>query len=180
MYANLLNFPITDAPFSLTRNCRNTAQIHELAYQNYEGPPIESPDLEGDSVHLVEGINLERQALSLQQRITDLLSKNEVKAQQIVVLIGDSYSKDQRYEIIRHLSLPRGLRWGIEAGIQLNSVLVDTVKRFKGLESEVVFIWGLPRADSNELTEVLYVGASRAISDLTFVGDKEELAVLTT
>ena len=180
LYSNSLNFPIIDAPFSLTRNCRNTSQIHEFAYRNYQGPKMESPALEGDSVHLVEGINLERQALSLQQKITDLLAKNEVKAQQIVVLIGDSYSKKQRYEIIRQLILPRGLQWGIEAGIQLDSILVDTVKRFKGLESEVVFIWGLPLTDLKELIEVLYVGASRAISDLTFVGDKDELATLRT
>ena len=178
LYSNSLNFPITEAPFSLTKNCRNTSQIHHFAYRNYEGPAIDAPTLEGQSIRLIEGSNLERQVLSLQQIITDLLSKNEVKAQQIVVLIGDSYVKEDRYELIRNLVLPRGLRWGIEAGIQFGSILVDTVKRFKGLESEVVFIWGLPSADATDLTEVLYVGASRAISDLTFVGFKDELARL--
>jgi hypothetical protein len=178
LYSNSMNFPITESPFSLTKNCRNTSQIHDFAYRNYQGPPIEAPTLEGQSIHLIEGSNLEKQALSLQQKITDLLSKNEVKAQQIVVLIGDSYTKEDRYELIRNLVLPRGLRWGIEAGIQFGSILVDTVKRFKGLESEVVFIWGLPSANATDLTEVLYVGASRAISDLTFVGFKDELARL--
>jgi hypothetical protein len=178
LYSNSLNFPITEAPFSLTKNCRNTSQIHDFAYRNYQGPPIDGPTLEGQSIHLIEGSNLQKQALSLQQKITDLLSKNEVKAQQIVVLIGDSYVKEVRYELIRNLVLPRGLRWGIEAGIQFGSILVDTVKRFKGLESEVVFIWGLPSANATDLTEVLYVGASRAISDLTFVGFKDELARL--
>jgi hypothetical protein len=176
LYSNSLNFPVEDSPFTLTKNCRNTAQIHKFAYQNYQGSAVEGPTLDGDNIHKIEGNNLEKQANSLQQKITELLAKGAVEPKQIVVLLGDSYSKEERYEVLSRLPLPKNVTWGIEKGIQPAAILVDTIQRFKGLESEVVFIWGLPEEGSKEFTEALYVGASRAISDLTFVGNRAELS----
>ena len=178
LYSNSLNFPITDSPFSLNKNCRNTLQIHDFAYRNYRGPSVVGPSLEGETIHSIAGIDLERQGRSIQQRVTDLIVRGDVKANQIVVLVGDSLVKDACYRVMKALPLPHGSKWNFEGGFQEGNVLVETVKRFKGLEAEVVFIWTLPLQGSGDYTEVLYVGASRACSDLTFVGTKDEIIQL--
>jgi hypothetical protein len=56
--------------------------------------------------------------------------------------------------------------------------LIETVKRFKGLEAEVVFLWTLPERESLEFAEVVYVGATRACADLTIVATSSQLAEL--
>ena len=43
VYKRVTSFPITDEPFLLTRNCRNTVHIHNAAYRYYQGEHTE-PD----------------------------------------------------------------------------------------------------------------------------------------
>ncbi|MCG8585709.1 MAG: AAA family ATPase, partial [Pirellulales bacterium] len=45
LYTRSSEIPIAAEPFLLTRNCRNTDQIHQLAYQFYSGPPTESSSI---------------------------------------------------------------------------------------------------------------------------------------
>jgi superfamily I DNA/RNA helicase len=52
-------------------------------------------------------------------------------------------------------------------------IRLETVKRFKGLEADVVFLWGIDSMPLGEQREVLYVGISRAKSRLTLVGTEE-------
>jgi superfamily I DNA and RNA helicase len=49
-------------------------------------------------------------------------------------------------------------------------VLIDTIQRFKGLESQIVILWGLDTIDLSRREELLYVGMSRAKSLLVVVG----------
>jgi len=178
LYSNKLNFPMTDAPYSLTLNCRNTKQIHEFAYRDYQGPAVQEPNLDGEEVHHLLANGLNAQALAIQRKIVELLMTGGVAAEKIVVLVGDSQWKAEKYAALSELPLAAGAKWAIEQGIQGGKVLLDTVKRFKGLEAEVVFIWGMPARDSGDFDEVLYVGSTRAISDLTIVTSKEEYAAL--
>ena len=50
IYARASTVPIRGEPFSLTRNCRNTAPIHAAAYTRYRGVPVSPPENEGDEV----------------------------------------------------------------------------------------------------------------------------------
>lgn len=54
-----------------------------------------------------------------------------------------------------------------------DSVLVDTVSRFKGLEAAIVFLWGLQEVHPRIDRESLYVGFSRAKSRLYLVGAEQ-------
>ena len=59
----------------------------------------------------------------------------------------------------------------MEEGIRANNtVLIDTIQRFKGLESPIVILWGLDTIDLTRSEELLYVGMSRAKSLLVAVG----------
>ena len=51
-----------------------------------------------------------------------------------------------------------------------STVLIDTIQRFKGLESPIVILWGLDTIDLSQRQELLYVGMSRAKSLLVIVG----------
>lgn len=56
---------------------------------------------------------------------------------------------------------------------------VETVARFKGLEGEVLILWGLDALPSEERRETLYVGISRAKSILALCGSQGILAFAT-
>jgi len=49
-------------------------------------------------------------------------------------------------------------------------VLIDTIQRFKDLESPIVILWGLDTIDLSQRQELLYVGMSRAKSLMIIVG----------
>jgi len=175
LYQRKLKFPIAEAPFTLSQNCRNTSEIHTFAYRNYVGPPVQASELHGLPVSKIEYPSLGQQAREIHKFIVDSVLNKNIRLDQIVVLVGDSLTKKEKYSILGSHKLPLGGLWSIENGFKENQLLVDTVKRFKGLEAEIVIIWGLPHVASGEMEEVLYVGATRAKSQLLFFGNKEEI-----
>lgn len=170
LYARAGTFPIRDEPFSLTTNCRNTAPIHAAAYKHYKGVPVSPPDIQGDDVQFEESPSRESQAAKINSRITDLVARQGVAPGDITVLIADAFHKAEYYAALRRLPLPRPATW-LEEGIRgNNTVLIDTIQRFKGLESPIVILWGLDTIDLSRHQELLYVGMSRAKSLLIAVG----------
>lgn len=170
LYSRAGTFPIRDEPFSLTTNCRNTAPIHEAAYKHYKGVPVSPPDIQGDDVQFEESQSRESQAAKINSRITDLVARQGVAPGDITVLIADAFHKSEYYGALRRLPLPRPATW-LEEGVRgSNTVLMDTIQRFKGLESPVVILWGLDTIDLFRHQELLYVGMSRAKSLLIVVG----------
>lgn len=176
IYARAGTFPIRDEPFSLTTNCRNTAPIHVAAYRHYKGVPVSPPDIQGDELHFEESANRDPQATKINALIVDLVAKQGVSPGDITVLIADALHKAEYYAALRRLPLPRPSSW-LEEGVRgPNTVLIDTIQRFKGLESPIVILWGLDTIDLSRNQELLYVGMSRAKSLLVIVGKPETCA----
>lgn len=170
LYARAGTFPIRDAPFSLTTNCRNTAPIHEAAYKHYKGVPVSPPDIQGDDVQFDESPSRDPQAAKINARIVDLVARQGVAPGDITVLVADALHKAEYYASLRRLPLPKPATW-LEEGVRGKStVLIDTIQRFKGLESPIVILWGLDTIDLSQRQELLYVGMSRAKSLLVIVG----------
>lgn len=170
IYARAGTFPIREEPFTLTNNCRNTAQIHVAAYKHYKGIPVSPPDIEGDEVQFETSPGRDAQAAKINARIVDLVARHGVSAGDITVLIADAQRKADYYAAVRRLPLPKPAIW-LEEGIRANNtVLIDTVQRFKGLESPIVILWGLDTIDLTRCEELIYVGMSRAKSMLVIVG----------
>ena len=71
------------------------------------------------------------------------------------------------------MPLPNPFKWCIEWIQDENEVLIDTVMRYKGLESDIVFLWSLDGIITGRLDDLIYVGASRAKSILYLVGKEE-------
>ena len=176
IYARVGTFPIRDEPFSLTTNCRNTAPIHVAAYRYYKGVPVSPPDIQGDELHFEESANRDPQATKINALIVDLVAKQGVSPGDITVLIADALHKAEYYAALRRLPLPRPASW-LEEGVRgPNTVLIDTIQRFKGLESPILILWGLDTIDLSRNQELLYVGMSRAKSLLVIVGKPETCA----
>lgn len=169
IYARAGTFPIQEEPFTLTTNCRNTTQIHKLAYAHYRGVPVDPPDNDGEDVQFECVNGLEAQAKKINARIVDLIARENVSPGDIVVLIGDALHKADYYGMLKKLPLPKPAVWAEEGYPHENSVLIDTIQRFKGLESAVVILWGLDGLDLESSEELLYVGMSRAKSILIVV-----------
>ncbi len=169
IYARAGTFPIQEEPFTLTTNCRNTTQIHDLAYAHYKGVPVDPPDNDGEDVQFERVNGLEAQAKKINSRIVDLIVRENVPPGDIVVLIGDALHKADYYEHLKKFPLPKPAVWSEEGYPHKNHVLLDTIQRFKGLESAVVILWGLDGLDLNSSEEIIYVGMSRAKSILIAV-----------
>ena len=180
LYARASTFPIRDEPFTLTTNCRNTAPIHEAAYRHYKGVPVSPPDIQGDDVQFDESPGRDGQAAKINARIVDLVARQGVASGDITVLIADAVRKTEYYAALRRLPLPRPATW-LEEGVRSdNTVLIDTIQRFKGLESPVVILWGLDTIDVTRSEELLYVGMSRAKSLLVLVARSETCSLIRT
>lgn len=173
LYSRAGTFPIRDEPFNLTTNCRNTAPIHVAAYKHYKGIPVSPPEIEGDEVQFDESPGRDAQAAKINARIVDLIARQGVAPGDITVLIADAKHKVEYYTALRRLPLPKPATW-LEEGVRgNNTVLIDTIQRFKGLESPVVILWGLDTIDLARSKELLYVGMSRAKSLLVLVARPE-------
>lgn len=173
LYKRSSGFPIADAPFPLTINCRNTKTIHAAAYNYYHGITVEPPKIQGHDIRTISAPSLIAQGRKLHAQLVELISKEGVRPIDVTVLIADSFRKSGYYEALRHLALPAPATW-LEEGLPASDrVLMDTVKRFKGLETAVLFLWGLDTLDFAAEAEILYVGLSRAKSMLFLVGIPE-------
>jgi hypothetical protein len=174
IYRRNVRLPVNDEPFCLTTNCRNTVYIHKAAYRYFQGEPTDPPAIEGVELFRLAGRTVEDQAAYIAREITRLLTKEGLNADQVAVLVLGR-PKDQYYDALKKLNIGTGLRWTIEA-YDPKRVLLDTVKRFKGLEAAVIFLWLPPVLDEMDDREALYVGLSRAKSMLYMVGTETALA----
>ena len=104
--------------------------------------------------------------------IVGLIDGDALSPSQIVVLICGE-PKATFYDALQGRPLPRGSAWVVEGAAADAGVRLDTVRRFKGLEADVVFLWGLDALPSRDQDEILYVGISRAKSRLVVVGTSE-------
>ena len=141
IYKPITKLPIDDDPFVLTTNCRNTIHIHDAAYHYYKGIPTDEPEIAGEPIESLCAPSIRAQAARLQSRITELILKEKVRQTDIAVLVAAG-AKTAYYAEIKDKPLPQGAKWSIEAHRVPDSVLVDTVSRFKGLESAIIFLWG--------------------------------------
>jgi len=173
IYARAGTFPIQDEAFPLTTNCRNTIPIHEAAYKGYQGSPVTPPENDDEEIQFICAQNTRQQAVKINSSIVDLITQQGVSPNDIVVLIGDAYHKSEYYAELKALPLPKGSLWLEEGKRYESNVLIDTIHRFKGLESPIVFLWGLDNLNLTKNKELLYVGISRAKSLLVVCGNSE-------
>ncbi|MBM7115746.1 nuclease-related domain-containing DEAD/DEAH box helicase [Archangium primigenium] len=170
VYQRLQKCPIKEEPFVLTRNCRNTRYIHEAAYRYFHGDPTDPCEIDGAPLETMLADRPQEQAAHIHQKVSQLLREHRVSPEEIVILVADNKAKRTYYDLLKHRLLPNGVKWTEEVHRTKNTVLMDTVHRYKGLEAGVLFVWGLDELDPRNDREVIYVAFSRAKSRLYLVG----------
>lgn len=172
LYEKNSYFPITEEPYPLSWNCRNTKIIHDLAYQFYKGDPTESSPIPGEAVEVIAESGLKLQAKKLHLHILNLLNNESVSPGDICVLVPSEKAREY-VPLLKTNPLPKGVSW-IEGEMgNRKKICIETVKRFKGLEATYIYFWGADAYNREDHPEVLYVTLSRAKSRLCIVGEAE-------
>jgi hypothetical protein len=165
---------VTDEPYRLLANCRNTIPIHRAGYAFYKGDAIDDPDLPGNAITRTVVNDDSQQAIAIVNIVRELLA-GAVPAEDIAVLLAKR-PKARLHGLLQVQRLPGGTSWAVEVPGQRRAVFVDTVGRFKGLEAQVVILWVGDEVIDEEHWEYLYVGATRAKSLLYVVGSARAVA----
>jgi ATP:corrinoid adenosyltransferase len=157
--------PIDCEPLHLFDNCRNTKPIHNLAYQYYQGTEVEAPDIEGEPIQFSANDSFENQAKEIDKIVSKLINNDGIDPKDIaVIVLGNFYDAESVLKNTKHNKL-----WAYKAFSPETKVLVETAKRFKGLEAKIILLWiTSPEAMDKKL---LYVSISRARFRLWIIGD---------
>jgi hypothetical protein len=161
--AGMLEIPLRD-------NLRNTRRISALTEQFYQGPPMRALGPEGQDVErsvIRDASEIERQVSRVLHR---LIKENSVAPADIAVLMGSG----------RTCPLQRGQRIGAfetttDQAAEPSKVLLETVRRFKGLERQVVILTAIDDLPAAEETALLYCGLSRARAHLVIVATEKTI-----
>ena len=170
LYSRSASIPVKDEPFVLSFNCRNTQSIHQFAYRYFRGEETDPPPGNiGVPVEFTSAPSVGSQRDAVHSAIVRLLTQEQVEPRQIAVLVCGQ-PKGVYFDSLEGKVLPKGVYWSFEGSAISAGIRVDTVRRFKGLEADIVFLWGVDTLPSAERIETLYVGSSRAKSRLHVIG----------
>lgn len=130
---------------------------------------MDPPELLGPAVTWSAAAGDDAQADTIARRVHQWVSVENIDAHDVAVLVAKR-PKANLYALLQQRADMAGVRWAVEAHGQRAAVLLDTVARFKGLESQAVVLWLGDEVLDEELWESVYVGTTRGKSLLAVVG----------
>ena len=164
-----------EVPFNLGINCRNTFEIHSYAYQNYRGPAVIAPNISNIPVRNLTTRGIVEQSELITQQVRQMLTDPGISPNDIVVLISSVGNSARMKVELSQQKISNLVSWTANHQQSRQEVLIETVKRFKGLEARIVILWlddgGIVPIEGEEL----YVGASRARSQLLIISTSDTL-----
>lgn len=171
VYASAVKLPedVDLVPIRLTLNLRNTRRIHELVRQHYTGHEIEAVGPEGVEVRWITVKSSDDLAQFISDCVARLESLEHVPREDIAVLVGTEKAIE---DIAPRKRLGEFQTARCEEDTQ-GRIVVDSIRRFKGLERPVVVIAATP--DTVTDRELPYVALSRARTHLVIAGTDKVL-----
>ena len=171
VYASAVNLPreVDLVPIRLTLNLRNTRRIHELVRQHYTGHEIEAVGPEGVEVQWLKVETPAELRKRISDRIARLVSLECVPPDNISVLVAT----EAAIEKIAPGNLLGKCRTARCDEQSEGRIVVDSIRRFKGLERPVVVIAATPETVIDK--ELPYVALSRARTHLIVAGIEKVL-----
>lgn len=161
---------ITEPPFILYQNCRNTKAIHEVVASFHNNPAslqCYSPD--GRQPEIIHYDGDEAMLRELQKLLHRLVIDENIDCEDIVILTprGEKATR-----------LTPGLKLGnftlsSQKPGRINQVQATSVYKFKGLEQRVVILAEVDQRHNYNRDMVMYVGCSRARTHLVILSDEK-------
>ena len=151
------------APIPLNRNLRNTKRIHQASMVHYSGPgatAIGPPGIELKWLETEDGPCMAKAAFDEVKR---LVYREELDPADIAVLVPNQEARDA----FMVATARSGLAFTDAETTSSEAVVVDTVRRYKGLERPAVILC-IAGAKAG-LTELAYTGMTRARAALSIV-----------
>ena len=164
IYTKNNEFPLDCEPLFLFDNCRNTKFIHNLAYQYYQGTEVDAPDLEGEAVQFTIKESIDNQCNEIDNKVSRLINHEGIDPKDIAVIIMGNYDEAES----QLQSSRNNHQWAFKSYNPETKVLVETAKRFKGLEANIIFLWIMEESVLDD--KLLYVSISRARFRLSIIG----------
>lgn len=161
IYGNGWQPPLEEAPYPLTKNCRNTQKIHSYVLQFHSGEnSIMALGPEGRDVEILNYANDTHLKNTLGRLLHRLVVDGGVATKDIVILTT------KRKQTLQNQVVGQ-FRIKADPDISRNEILCNTIQGFKGLESSVVILVEIEmNSNTNYLKKLMYVGASRARNHL--------------
>jgi hypothetical protein len=168
-------------PSFIPDNCRNPGPVHELASRFYTGSETVTALREsGRRPELIAAEGDDETIEAVRRTLHHLVHDERVLPGQIAVLSGGSLASSPVWrrriygnEVLWNGSYDEaGRTLGLPPELQPEQppdvVLFESIRRFKGLEREVVVLVEL-RTDDPKLDQQLYVGMTRALNHLVVI-----------
>lgn len=155
-------------PVRLSRNLRNTKNIHGAALVHYSGPEIIADGPDGLEVSWIVAENPDAQVEAAYRELRRLVFNEEVAPGDIGVLVNGPTARTTFVERSSGTSIPLT----DAETMALEEVVVDTVRRFKGLERPAIIL--IVSGGEMERRELAYVAFSRARAYLCVVCSKAD------
>lgn len=159
-------------PIRLKRNLRNTRSIHGAAQAHYDGPEIVSQGPEGHAVCWIPAIGREQLASAAYAELRRLVHREEVAPSDIAIL----FPSTEWFEEFRIAAARSDFDFASCDDLSADAVVIDTVRRFKGLERPAVIL--VVAASDMVGSELAYVGMSRPRTFLAVVSTGNDVAWL--
>ena len=150
-------------PIPLTRNLRNTRRIHQASMVHYSGPETTAQGPLGIELNWVESEAGPTIALAALNEVRRLVFQEELDPADIAVLVPNREARDTFTVATVRSDLP----FTDAESASREAIVVDTVRRFKGLERPVIVLC-IAGAESGH-TELAYTGMTRARAALSIV-----------
>lgn len=150
--------PATDLqliPIRLFRNLRNTRSIHAASSVHYEGPEIIAEGPDGLAVNWIEAGTPEDLVAAAYAEVRRLVYREEVATGDIAVLLPNA----EWVELFQIAASRSHLEFANCDDLQTERIVVDTMRRFKGLERPAIIVV-VGNSDLARV-ELAYVGFSR-------------------
>ena len=162
--ANQLPEAVAMVPIRLTLNLRNTRRIHGLVRQHYIGPEIEAVGPEGVEVRWLKIKIQDELGKSISDCVERLYSLERVSPDRIAVLV----TSETAIEGIAPRNRLGRFRTVCCHEHSKGRIVVDSIRRFKGLECPVVIVAATQQTVVDH--ELPYVALSRARTHLIIAG----------
>jgi superfamily I DNA/RNA helicase len=171
VYQQIANLPIKNPPIPLTKNCRNTQEIHKIVTRYTSNQDTECIGPQGRPVEMNPAKDHKDAQEALRKVLHRLVNEQGISAQDIIMLTPRS-DRTSRWKSDTQIG-KFILTWDM-ATTMTDAIRLCTIYSFKGLESPVVILSELERANQDVNDALMYVGLSRARNQVLVIGELPE------